>query len=213
MLFVAFLIACAAAWGEPLSVRDGNVFITAQDGTTIQLTKSGHDSDPSLSLDQRLVVFVRSKPTYKITTGAGVTDKNELWIVATSGKQTPRRVLLGHSGGYNIDDRLVLAGFSKPQFSPDARRVYFEAQTWGTDDSIRVLDLVSGKVRFLYAGNDLQVLQCGRYSGYLIGLKDIPRMTPARVWRYWLMDGDGNEAGEIGEQQSDVRAFIEAHQF
>ena len=211
-IFILFLSA-VSAFGEPLSVKDGNIYLTSQDGTIIRLTNSGLDSDPCLSLDQRMVVFVRRKLTFKITTGAGVTDKNELWITGTSGKEVPHRVLLGHSGGFNIDDKLVLAGFSKPQFSPDGKRVYFEAETWGSDNSARVLDLATGKVHFLYAGNDLQVVQVGRYAGYVIALKDIPRTSPARVGRYWLLDGDGNEAGEIGDQESDVRAFLDGQRF
>jgi hypothetical protein len=192
---------------QSASAKDGNIYFTRKDGRTLQITSSGLDSDAHLSSDQRLVVFVRTTPSLKIDTGIGETQENELWIAETSDIPAPRRVLVGHAGGYNADGDLVLAGFGSPQFSPDARRIYFEAQTWVTSSSFRVLDLSSGKVRYLYNGGGIEVLQKGKYAGILIAFKEIPRVRPGRVFRYWLLDPDGKDIGEIGENESDVSEF------
>jgi hypothetical protein len=200
--FVAMWPACA----QKVSVKEGNVYFAGKDGRTTKLTRLGLDSDPHLSLDGHLIVFVRRTPSLKIDTGIGDADDNELWIAGTTGKQPPHRVLVGHPGGFKKDDNLVLAGFSDPQFSPDTTRIYFGAQTWATQASFRMLDLKSGRVRFLYAGLGLEVLQSGKYAGYLIALKTIPSMLTARIFRYWLLDADGNDVGEIGGDESNSSA-------
>ncbi len=132
---------------QSASARNGNIYLNTSDGQTIWITSSGLDSDPSLSHDKRLVVFVRKSTSPQIDTGLGATDKNELWIADISGQEKPRRVLVGHPGGRDADENVVLAGFTKPKFSPDTHRIYFQTQTWTTDHSARVLDLDSGEVR------------------------------------------------------------------
>ncbi len=195
------------AFGQAAFIKDGNVFFTAANGRATQITSSGLDSDPSLSLDKKLIAFVRRTPSLKIQTGVGLpVDKNELWIADATGKEAARRVLVGHTGGFLQDENLVLAGFFNPQFSPDARKVYFGATTWATSFSFRMLDLGSGRVRFLYAGISLEVLQSGNYAGDLIALKVIPSVTTARIFRYWLLDRDGHDIGEIGGSESDASA-------
>jgi hypothetical protein len=134
---------------QTASVRDGNIYVTTSDRQIIWITSSGLDSDPHLSADKRLVVFVRKSSSPQIDTGSGATDENELWISSTSGQEKPRKVLVGHPGGFNVDENLVLAGFSSPHFSPDARRIYFRAKTWASGDSARMLDLSSGEVGFV----------------------------------------------------------------
>ncbi len=200
-------LAPFAIFGQSVAVKDGNVFYTVRDGRTLQIISSGLDSDPHLSRDHQRVVFVRRTPSLKIDTGVGDTSENELWIASTSGRQPPRRVLVGHAGGFKTDHNLVLAGFFSPQFSPDGNRIYFGADTWATSASFRMLDLASGRVRFLYAGLGLEVLQTGQYAGHIIALKIVPSMMAARIFRYWLVDPNGRDVGEIGESASVVEQF------
>ena len=129
-----------------VSVRNGNIYATTSDGQIIWITSSGLDSDPSLSPNKHLIVFVRQTPTFKIDTGLGATNANELWIANASGNASPRRILIGHPGGHNADENLVLAGFASPRFSRDGHRIHFLSQTWATGPSAWTLDLASGKV-------------------------------------------------------------------
>jgi hypothetical protein len=203
----ATFVLTTPIFAQSVSAKDGNIYFTREDGRTLQITVSGLDSDPHVSSDQSLVVFVRRTPSLRIDTGLGETDENELWIAETSDIPAPRRVLVGHAGSFQVNPNLVLAGFSSPQFSPDSKQIYFEAQTWATSSSFRVLDLNSGNVRYLYNGGGIEVLQKGKYAGFLIALKEIPSVTPGRVFRYWLLDPDGKDIGEIGENKSMVSEF------
>src|SRR5882724_7914260 len=146
--FLFLEIVAAIVYGQTVSAKDGNVFYKSENGRAIQITSSGLDADPCLSQDAMLIVFAQRTPSTKIDTGLGETDDNELWIAATPGAEPPRRVLVGHPGGYKEDDNLVLAGFARPQFSPDATRIYFAAQTWATALSFHMLDLRRNQLRY-----------------------------------------------------------------
>jgi hypothetical protein len=61
----------------------------------------------------------------------------------------------------------VLAGLSKPQFSPDSKNVYFLSQAWTTSNAVHKVDLRTKTVTFISPGNSLEVIQKGKYSGYL----------------------------------------------
>jgi hypothetical protein len=71
----------------------------------------------------------------------------------------PRRVL---SGGKFIDapDSIVL-GFRHPQFSPDARRIYFETDLAAVAGAIQMLDLATGRTEFLFPGLGVDVIRTG----------------------------------------------------
>jgi hypothetical protein len=192
---------------KAFSTENGNIFFTDAKGRTVQITSANLDSDPSLSVDGRLVVFVRRTPALRIDTGLGETDENELWITGVSRTEAAHRVLIGHSGGFQINEDLVLAGFAKPLFSLDGHRIYFTTQTWATGSSARVLDLATGRVRFICVGEVVEVIPGGMFAGHVVVHKEVPRVLPGRVWRFWLLDSDGNEVGEIGDRESDLDEF------
>ncbi len=154
-----------AAFAQTVSVKDGNVLFNARDGSSIQITSSGLDSDPSLSVNKKMVVFVRRTPEKDLALEQ--TDKNEIWVASVSGEGPPRRILVGHA---SVNGGPDLAGLSSPQFSLDSRRIYFIAELAATGNSVRAVDVVTGKVDFLYRGESVEVIKSGPYAGYLIGL-------------------------------------------
>jgi len=196
---------------QSVSVIDGNIFFHGKDGAPRQLTSSGLDSDPHLSKDGQLIVFVRETPSFKIDTGLGDVENNELWIAETAGGRPPRRVLVGRPGGFREDESLVLAGFAAPQFSPDKRRIYFSSTVWATSPAVWMLDLATGQTGLLAVGFGPEVLQRGNYAGHVIVRKNFLRLTPGRVLRYVLLDPDGKEVGEIGESEANLEEFREMY--
>ena len=72
-----------------------------------------------------------------------------------------------------------------------------------------MLDLRSSQQepRFICRAIGIEVLSSGANAGFLIVLKDIPSVMPGHIFRYWLLDPDGKDVGEIGEKESEVRAF------
>ena len=76
--------------------------------------------------------------------------------------------------------------------------------------AIHVLDLQTGKTRFLYPGLNIEVISTGKYKGFLIGTKDPIIEDRGRTTVYWLLDADGKEVRRIGETEADLARFRES---
>jgi len=203
LLFLTAAMACS----QSVAVQDGRIVFTSQNGIRKPITDGGLDSDPSLSFDNREVVFVRGTPGHTIETGHGDDDDNELWIASVDGEKQPRRILAG--GDFIDGPNVALGAFGSPQFSPDAQRVYFYVAAFATGGLAMLLDLASGKTKFLFYGG-VEVIRSGKYRGFLINgnytLNDFGRVTI-----YWLADPNGKKVTRIGETESDLRRFKSKH--
>src|ERR1700741_1617130 len=75
------------AFGQTVSVKDGNIQFTDKSGKTTALTSSGRDSNPLLAPDGKWVAFVRKVDGKKIATGSDEGDPTELGRVRVDGKE------------------------------------------------------------------------------------------------------------------------------
>ena len=82
-LAIAFI---AEANAQKVWIQNGNVCVT-NGGESKTLTTSGRDSEPVLSPDGKWIVFVRTIPGKKISTGLGDADATELWQIGADGKE------------------------------------------------------------------------------------------------------------------------------
>ena len=203
---LCFFVALSHSLAQSVYTVDENVFFRNAANSIKQITSEHFDSDPSLSFDNKQIVFVRRTPDYLIDTGVGDTDFNELWIASSDDSKPPRRILRGHAGSFQRSKHLTLAAFGKPQFSPDGNRVYFTAGIWATSSAINELDLKTSTSRLLFPGLDVEVIHDGKCKGYLIGTKD-PITDCGRIIVYWLLDPNGKEIKKIGENESDLEVF------
>src|SRR5580658_4424441 len=163
---VCLSLTLSPLFSQAVFVRDGNIFFKNSTGRDLQITAERLDAEPSLSFDNKRVVFVRRTPNYVIGTGRDETDANEIWVAATDGVTSPKRVLAGHPGAFEPGANMILAGFGRPQFSPGGQRIYFTADTWATSEAIHMLDLATGGTPFLYKVLDVEVIRSGGYKGY-----------------------------------------------
>jgi hypothetical protein len=82
-LAIAFI---AEANAQKVWAQNGNVCVS-NSGESKTLTTSGRDSEPVLSPDGKWIVFVRTIPGKKISTGLGDADTTELWQIRADGKE------------------------------------------------------------------------------------------------------------------------------
>ena len=198
ILTLAFSSAPSKA--QSVFAKDGNVFIRHSPGQTKQLTTLGCDSQPSLSPDRTRVAFVRRTPGKTVQTSLSDTEATELWVVNSDGKQPELLV----SGKEDEDPKRSLADFSSPQFSPDGRRIYFMSVGWVTSGAVHVVDIQSKRESFVSPGNTLDVIQKGKYRGYLIAQKH-KYFFGAKVGsydHYWLLTPNGKEIRRIGGERN-----------
>jgi hypothetical protein len=192
----------AEANAQKVSVQNGNICISSANGEVKALTSSGHDSEPALSPDGKWVVFVRSVPGKKISTGLGDMDATELWQIRADGKNP---TVLVHA---KDSDKMetVLAGFSRPQFSTNGRLVYFLSEAWATSGALHVVDTTNGKEHFVCPALEFEVVPSGEYRDCLLVAQHRYFIGGGTYNWFWLLRPDGKEVGPVGEDTENFKA-------
>lgn len=201
-LLVALLFAlpAQAAKGPSVVEEKGRIVFVEAGGKKRPLTTGAQDSEPSLSLDGKAVVFLRKGSGKKLESAAGEVDANEIWWMDTAGGK-PRQLV--KSAGSD-DPKKFLGALQAPQFSPDGKTVYFMSAAWATSGSVHKVDVASGKTAFITDGNTLEVIPRGEHQGKLIVQKHKYFLGGGTYDWLWLVDAEGKEVGPIGE---DAEAF------
>jgi dipeptidyl aminopeptidase/acylaminoacyl peptidase len=199
-LVISLAVFSAPAKAQSVLARDGNLFIKNKLGQTKKLTTSGRDSQPSLSPDGRRIAFVRGTPGQTVQTSLGKAEANELWLIDSDGEQPGRLV----SAKEDNEPKNTLADLSSPQFSPDGHRVYFLSSAWVTSLAVHVVDIQSKVERFISPGSTIDVIQKGKYRGYLIVQmhKYFFGKRRGSYDHFWLLTPKGNEIRRIGAENS-----------
>src|SRR5436190_17006514 len=82
-----FLGACSGcAHAQKVSIQNGNVCI-GTGGETKRLTSFGHDSELVLARDSKWIVFIRTMPGRKISSGSEGAKETQLWQIRADGKE------------------------------------------------------------------------------------------------------------------------------
>lgn len=180
--------------------REGNIYIKNAEGKVQALTNTGKDSQPCLSPDGEIVVFIRSITELDIIC-------NEIWSINVETKQ--ERLLIREKEDDNPTNNL--SNLRSPQYSPDGKRIYFMSFAWVTSAAIHVMNSDGTEERFLTDGNSLEVLQetdDGEYNGYLIVEKHKYFLGGGSYDWHWLLTPDGEEVGPVREVELFKELFI-----
>jgi dipeptidyl aminopeptidase/acylaminoacyl peptidase len=151
------------------------------------------EHERNLSPDGRFVASVRPTPGRLIDTALGDMEATELWISRVDGSEA--RMLV--RGVYSDSPKKTIAGISAPRFSPDGRRIYFLSSAWITSRAIHVIDVKSGREHFLCAGNSLEVIPRGKYTGHLIVNRHRYFLGGGSYDWFWLLTPEGKEIDPI----------------
>jgi hypothetical protein len=83
--------------------------------------------------------------------------------------ENPARLLVrGHDELPDAGVETTLAAFSGLQFSADGKSLYFDSAAWAVENALHVVDLATGRERYLTAGTLLAEPTDGPYRGKLI---------------------------------------------
>jgi hypothetical protein len=192
----------AQSHAQKVSVQNGNVSISSASGETRTLTNTGHDSEPILSPDGKWIVFVRTIPGKKISTGLGDADVTELWQIRADGKE--QTVLVRSKDSDKMET--VLAGFSKPQFSTNGKLVYFLSEAWATSGALHVVDTTNSKQHFVCPALEFEVVPSGEYRDCLLVAQHRYFIGGGSYNWFWLLRPDGKEVGPVGEDTENFKA-------
>jgi len=203
LLFSAiWLVISVPAFGQTVSVKDGNLQFTDKSGATTALTSSGRDSNPALAPDGKWVAFVRKVDGKKIATGSDEVDPSELWQVRVDGKEPS--LLVRCRASEKVES--VIGGFENLQFSADGKLLYFVTPAWATSGAVHVVDTTNRKEHYVFPGNDLKVVKSGEYKDCLLVQQHRYFVGSGSYDWYWLLRPDGKEVGPVGEDISNFEA-------
>ena len=196
------LLVSVPAFGQTVSVKDGNVQFTDKSGKTTALTSGGRDSDPVLAPDGKWVAFVRKVEGKKIATGSDEVDPRQLWQVRVDGKEPTMLLRCGESD--HVES--AIAGFDNLQFSTNGKLLYFVTPAWATSGAVHVIDTTNRKERYVIAGNNLKVVKAGEYKDCLLVQQHRYFIGGGSYDWFWLFQPDGKEVGPVGEDTSNFEA-------
>ena len=137
-LFSIILIASITVTSHAQNIyeKGGDIYLRSSNNTETQLTTSGHNSDPSLSPDGRLLVFVHATSKKPISAGVGDASPDELWVVNILNKKAEK--IVDPKASEKMEE--VFAGFQDSQFSEDSKYVFFKTQAWVTSGAIHRIE-------------------------------------------------------------------------
>ncbi len=201
------LVICAAAlaipaYGQAVSVKDGNIHFTDKSGQTTALTSGGRDSTPLLAPDGKWVVFVRAVEGKTIATGSDEVEPTELWQVRVDAKEATLLLKVRDTG----KPETGIAAFRSLQFSTNGKLVYFVTPAWAVTGAVYVVDTTNRKVRYLFPGSDVKVVPSGEYKDHLLVLQHRYFVGGGSYDWYWLVRPDGKEVGPVGETTENFEA-------
>jgi hypothetical protein len=198
LLVTIGLAAFVPAFGQTVSVKDGDIQFTDKSGKTTALTSSGRDSDPILAPDGKWIAFVRKVEGRKIATGSEEMEPTELWQIRVDGKEPSMLVRCRDSEKMES----VIGGFETLQFSTDGKLLYFVTPAWATSGAVHVVDTTKRKERYLFPGNNLKVVPVGEYKDCLLVQQHRYFVGSGSYDWFWLLRPDGKEVGPVGEDTS-----------
>jgi len=190
------------AFGQTVSVKDGNIQFSDGSGKTTALTSGGRDSNPVLAPDSKWVAFVRKVDGNKIATGSDEVEPTELWQVRVDGKELSMLVRCRESKKMES----LIGGFENLQFSADGKLLYFVTAAWVTSGAVHVVDTTNRKERYVFPGNDIKVVKSGEYKDCLLVQQHRYFVGGGSYNWYWLLRADGKEVGAVGEDTSNFEA-------
>ena len=196
-LFLIVLVPLlASAYDAKRVVADtGDVFVVEPNGTRVRVTSSGVDSEPSLSFDEKSIVFVR-----KLDGG------NSQICIANVKAGNEARVLV--RSPLDVSGRQFNELFS-PKFSPDDAMVYFLIPFAATTQAIMKVAIANPTPQFVAAATSFWVVPHGRYRGDLVAQIRKAKLAPGYYYWYWLITPEGKEIDVVGEDEGDVGLFLE----
>lgn len=201
-------VTAAPALPEPPAASDNNLFglvrpagelagepegVTSPDGKLVAWARGSEREPPSLWV---------SEPDGKNARQVLAVDRAQVGFPPPSRwRATPPRPLAESTG------------LSSLAFSPDAKRVYFLTDGWGTSLALYAAELDTGRARLVHDANGYTVIhRCkeARHVGRIIILEHRyfdPIPGSAVDW-YFLIDAETRRHGIVGPEPANVARFL-----
>ncbi|MDD4911757.1 MAG: hypothetical protein PHP57_05630 [Sideroxydans sp.] len=188
-------------------VQGDDVYYVRDDGQSYQLTNSKNNGGAVLSPDGQRVAYLHIKP--RAERDHELFRGNEIWLVDVTGSNA-RRLVKTYVDDENAEANL--AQFNSLAFSVAGDHLYFLSAAWMTSDALHVLDLSTGKQRYLVDGNSVFVIPTGHYAEHLIVEQRHYLEEGGATNYYWLLTPAGKEVKMAGKTWKQAMQFVKRKQ-
>ncbi|MDB5227010.1 MAG: hypothetical protein JWN78_1203 [Bacteroidota bacterium] len=199
--------SCTKSTPEKVFEKNNNIFVQYTNGNISQLTHTKMDKAPVLSPDKNLIAFIRKTNGAEMESGSGPGENNEIWLFNLA-LDKGKAIVHGKEGD---SPETILINLQGLFFTSDSRYIYFMSDAWATSAAVHRYDISTGKEKFISDANDLIVIPTGKYKDDLIVNKhkyyhseDGGSYDP-----YCLLNAEGKELKEIGEEENAISKFLE----
>jgi hypothetical protein len=196
----ALIAVLVATEGVAATVREESGIIVYRDdvGHEMRIGQDGKSSHPVLSPDGHQVAYLR-------TSAAEADGPDEIWLWR-GGAEPPQRLLVARA---SESIETSLSYFNNLLFSSDGRALYFLSRAWAVSDALHVIDLSSGRERYVIDANDVRLAPQAHGKELLIVQRHkYPRAGGGATDDYWLVTPEGKELRRIGGDEVAVDRFV-----
>ncbi len=124
---------------------------------------NGDTKRTATSPDGHVTVFVVVDTSKTVATFAEDMPHEDLCVAKDGG--APRILVAGHEAWPNEGVERTLGSFGQLVFSPDGVLLFFSSAAWVTSGAAHVVDLATGKEKFLFDGAVEAAIVSGAYKG------------------------------------------------
>lgn len=157
-------------------------------------------TSPSFAEQMDVAEYVTApggKVTYYIVSGKAKEEGVPPPTAIVSRKNNENKVILQEKE--NSSPEKNLTGFYNLHLSTDASKLYFNSIAWAVSGAVHSLDIATGSVKFITAGELACVVLSGEYQGNLIVSKHKYFVQGGSHDDLYLVDIEGKEKGLVAQ--------------
>lgn len=164
--------------------KQGNIYVTFEDGSEKQLSKLNADSDPFLLTKQNAIVCVRKKEELP---GGYSTHKIMLLNI---GSGTEKVIADAKPFKDEVAGTTELVTVETPKVSDDQQFLFFITEKYSNSSELVKINLTTGKWTELFLAENFELLNFDPYKGmFLAGQSDDLDRGPDIYYRVLVEDG------------------------
>ncbi|MDQ2688176.1 MAG: hypothetical protein M3Y28_09950 [Armatimonadota bacterium] len=203
LFFITSLTHAAQPPVRKAYAKNGALYVVGANGKAKQLSGFSRVKEAALSPDRAHIAFIKGTMAKPISTGSGDAPADQVWLAEADGR-LPTLLVTSKDAP---DVKNILGGLTAPCFAPNGQTVYFLSQAYAVSDAIHAVDVATKAVRFVCAGNTVEVVTKGNFRGDLIVQQHRYHAGEGGAYDdYWLINPRGKDIKRIGSE-AQLRQF------
>ena len=201
LFFIGLITACVENKYVDTFAKNNNIYVTKSDGKIKQVTYLGKDKKPLISPQEQTVFFIRETGDMGEDVYEGTEQLAIMQVDVKSLKEEKLTDTIHYEDWNSTSNIYEVTGFT---ISQDGNYIFFITQKWTTSGVLVKLNTHTKKMTEISHGDKFELLIDGQYQNHIIVTRSSIKRNAGRQWTNWLIDMDGKEIKEIGDDEAVV---------